>query len=176
MNDQGQRDRGIWPWVLGVAIALVFGLFLWTSREVLNPLFLFLLLAAGLQPFRGRPGHSLVLSLLAVITGVWVLSTTGTLLAPFVLAMGVAYILDPLVDRIEATGRGRSTAVMLLALPVVGGLVAIILIGAPSLWTQAGELIAQAPLALERLRPGPPRWRPGCGAFPASPNWSWSRW
>ena len=154
MNDQGQRDSGIWPWVLGVAIALVFGLFLWTSRGVLNPLFLFLLLAAGLQPFRGRPGHSLVLSLLAVITGVWVLSTTGTLLAPFVLAMGVAYILDPLVDRIEATGRGRTTAVALLALPVVGGLVAIILVGAPSLWTQVGELVAQAPVALERLETG----------------------
>ena len=151
MNDDGVRDRAIWRWVLGVGIALVLSLFLWTSREVLNPLLLFLVLVAALQPFRGSPGHSLVVSLLAVITGVWILSTTGTLLAPFILAMGVAYILDPLVDRIEATGRGRTTSVILLALPVVGGLIAAVLIGAPALWTQAGELIAQAPVALERL-------------------------
>lgn len=144
-------DRRMWPMVQGVGIALVLALFLWVSREILNPLFLFVILVVALQPFRGRPGHSLVVALAGLVTGVWVLSTTGSLLAPFVLALGVAYILDPLVDRIEATGRGRTTSVILLALPVVGGLVAAILVGIPALSTQAGELIDQAPAALQRL-------------------------
>lgn len=143
--------RRMWPVVQGVGIALVLALFLWASREILNPLFLFVVLVVALHPFRGRPGHSLVIALAGLITGVWVLSTTGSLLAPFVLALGVAYILDPLVDRIEATGRGRTTSVILLALPVVGGLVAVILVGIPALSAQAGELIDQAPEALVRL-------------------------
>lgn len=143
--------RRMWPVVQGVGIALVLALFLWASREILNPLFLFVVLVVALHPFRGRPGHSLVVALAGLITAVWVLSTTGSLLAPFVLALGVAYVLDPLVDRIEATGRGRTTAVVLLALPVVGAIVAVVLVGLPALSAQAGELIDQAPEAVERL-------------------------
>ncbi len=145
------ETRRLWPLVQGVGIALVLALFLWASRDILNPLFLFVVLVVALQPFRGRPGHSLLIALAGTITAVWVLSTTGSLLAPFVLALGIAYVLDPLVDRIEATGRGRSVSVLLLAMPVVGGLVAIVLLALPALWTQAGEIIDQAPLILERL-------------------------
>ena len=143
--------RRLWPIVQGVGIALVLALFLWASREILNPLFLFVVLIVALQPFRGRPGYSLLVALAGTITAVWVLSTTGSLLAPFILALGVAYILDPLVDRIQATGRGRTTSVLLLALPVVGGLVAILLLALPALWTQAGELIDRSPVILDRL-------------------------
>lgn len=143
--------RRLWPVVQGVGIALVLALFLWASRDILNPLFLFVVLVVALQPFRGRPGHSLLIALAGTITLVWVLSTTGSLLAPFVLALGIAYVLDPLVDRIEATGRGRSTSVLLLAMPVVGGLVAVVLLAIPALWTQAGEIIDQAPVILDRL-------------------------
>ena len=147
--------RRLWPIVQGVGIALVLALFLWASREILNPLFLFVVLIVALQPFRGRPGYSLLVALAGTITAVWVLSTTGSLLAPFILALGVAYILDPLVDRIQATGRGRTTSVLLLALPVVGGLVAILLLALPALWTQAGELIDRYQILwLARNRPG----------------------
>jgi len=143
--------RRLWPIVQGVGIALVLALFLWASREILNPLFLFVVLVVALHPFRGRPGYSLLVALAGTITAVWVLSTTGSLLAPFILALGVAYVLDPLVDRIEATGRGRATSVLLLSLPVVGGLVAVSLLAVPSLSTQAGELIDRSPVILERI-------------------------
>lgn len=144
-------SRRLWPIIQGVGIALVLALFLWASREILNPLFLFVVLVLALHPFRGRPGYSLLIALAGTITAVWVLSTTGSLLAPFILALGAAYILDPLVDRIQASGRGRTTSVILLALPVVGGLVAVVLLAVPALWTQAGELIDQAPVILDRL-------------------------
>lgn len=150
MKTEPESGR-MWPLIQGAGIALVLALFLWASRTILNPLFLFVVLVVALQPFRGRTGHSLLVSLVGLITAVWVLSTTGSLLAPFVLALGIAYILDPLVDRIEATGRGRTTAVILLALPVVGGLVAAILFGIPALAAQAGSVIDQAPDALARL-------------------------
>lgn len=146
------REPGrMWPFVQGVGIVLVLALFLWSSRTILNPLFLFVVLVVALHPFRGRAGHSLLVSLAGLITAVWVLSTTGSLLAPFLLALGIAYILDPLVDRIEATGRGRTTSVILLALPVLGGLVALVLVGIPALWGQAGSVIEQAPAALGKI-------------------------
>lgn len=150
MTTEPEQGR-MWPVIQGVGIAFVLALFLWASREILNPLFLFVVLVVALHPFRGRTGYSLLVALAGVITAVWVLSTTGSLLAPFLLALGIAYILDPLVDRIEASGRGRTTAVVLLALPVVGGLVAAVLFGIPALTAQAGALIDQAPEALSRL-------------------------
>ena len=93
--------RRLWPIVQGVGIALVLALFLWASREILNPLFLFVVLVVALHPFRGRPGYSLLVALAGTITAVWVLSTTGSLLAPFILALGVALSLrtPPLTKR-----------------------------------------------------------------------------
>ena len=140
-DDDGRRA---WTVVQVAGIALALALFLWASREVLNPAVLFLVLAAALQPFRGRPGHSLLLGLAAAVTGVWILSTTGTLLAPFVLALGVAYVLDPLVDRIEATGRGRTTSVFLLGLPAVGVLVLVVLGGIYE--TERRETVTKVPV------------------------------
>ncbi len=150
MTSEREPNR-MWPLIQGFGVALVLALFLWSSRAILNPLFLFVVLIVAFHPFRGRPGHALLVTLAGMITAVWVLSTTGSLLAPFILALGVAYLFDPVVDRIEATGRGRTTSVVLLALPVVGGVVAIILFGIPALSGQVSSLVDQAPEALSRL-------------------------
>ncbi|TWR16647.1 AI-2E family transporter, partial [Xanthomonas vasicola] len=51
----------------------------------------------------------------AVIVGVlWVVSLLAPILTPFVLALLLAWLGDPLVDRIERAGRSRNVAVMLV--------------------------------------------------------------
>lgn len=142
--------RDVWPAVVAVATILVLGFFLYSLRDIANPFLLYLLLLGFLVPFRGLPGRGLLIVLTTLLTLLWVLHTTGFLLAPFVLAMVLAYILDPVVDRLEPR-TGRTAAVLLLALPVVGALVLLVIFGLPALGAQIADLISRAPVLLERL-------------------------
>jgi predicted PurR-regulated permease PerM len=146
-----ESPRASWPWVQAAAVLLVFALFLWSVGEALNPLLLFLALLALLVPYRGLPGRTLLLGVAGVLTVLWVLTTTGSLLAPFVVALGIAYLLDPLVDRLEGRGVHRALAIGLLALPVAGLLAVGVFVGLPALGQQVAELIDRAPVLLERV-------------------------
>jgi predicted PurR-regulated permease PerM len=142
----------IWPVVQGVSVLLVLAYFLWSAGSVLNPLFLFVILVAVLLPFRGWPGHSLLLGVTGLMTALWLLSTTGGLLAPFILALGLAYVLDPVTDAVQRrVGGRRGLAIAVLALPVVALLTVGVVFGVPALASQLGELIARTPVLVERL-------------------------
>lgn len=141
----------VWKGVLGVAAALVLALFLLSLDAVLNPFILLLLLLAVLLPFRRLPGHTLVVVLATGLTVFWILEETGFLLAPFVLALGLAYVLDPLVDRMERPRLPRSAAIVLIALPVVGGVVLGLIVGIPAVADQVGDLLGRAPVLVQRF-------------------------
>ncbi|HVH11567.1 MAG TPA: AI-2E family transporter, partial [Longimicrobium sp.] len=63
---------------------------------------LFFLLVFLFQPYAGTRHHLLTVSATGFLTFVWLLDTTGFLLAPFVLALVLAYVLHPLVERMRA--------------------------------------------------------------------------
>ena len=130
---------------------VVFGFFLWSFRDFLSPFLLFWILLLLLVPFRGMPGHALLIAVAALVTLLWVLDTTGFLLAPFALALVLAYILDPLVDRLSEGRLPRWLAILVLALPVFAGLAVLLVFGIPALLRQLGELIESTPALLERL-------------------------
>lgn len=142
---QPPEDHGL-PWRTwhGVVVLGILGFFLFSVRTVLNPFVLFVLLAFIASPYSGTRQHLLVMSAAAVLTLVWVLDTTGFLLAPFVLALVLAYVLHPLVDRLEHR-MPRTAATLVLAVPLVGGVVAAMLVAIPAFSAQAAELIAAAP-------------------------------
>jgi predicted PurR-regulated permease PerM len=144
-------DDRLWRGVLAVAAIGVLGLFLFSVRGLLNPFVLFWILVAALVPFRRAPGHNLWVSLAALLTLYWLLSTTGSLIAPFVLAFVLAYVLDPLVDRLEARGLGRSLSIGILALPVMGATAALLIFGIPAIIAQATELVQSTPVLLEKM-------------------------
>lgn len=141
----------IWSAVKGGAALLVLAFFLLELGPQLGPFLLFLLLLGFLLPWRGRPGHRLLIALATLLVLFWVLSTTGFLLAPFVLALVVSYILDPVVDVLERRGVARSAAIVLLALPAVAAVVLGLVFGIPALGAQVSALIEQAPELLQRL-------------------------
>jgi predicted PurR-regulated permease PerM len=122
----------------------VLGFFLFSVRGVLNPFVLFVLLAFVASPYSGTRQHLLLLAATGVLTAVWVLNTTGFLLAPFVLALVLAYVLHPLVDRLERR-MSRTAATLLLALPMVGAIVLLVTVGIPAFSAQVAELIGAAP-------------------------------
>lgn len=143
-------STSFWTVIQGVAALLVLAFFLYSASSILNPLLLFVVLVAVLLPFRGVDGHSLLLGVTGGLAFIWLLSTTGSLLAPFLLALGIAYVLDPLADLVERRVGGRVRAIGLLGLPVLVLAIVGIALGLPALGGQVRELIDKAPLLIER--------------------------
>ncbi len=84
--------------------------------------------------------------LLALAIG-WVISLLAPILTPFVLALALAWLGDPLVDRIEATGRSRNTGVVLVFVAMVLVITALLVILVPMIERQIATLIAAVPQA-----------------------------
>jgi predicted PurR-regulated permease PerM len=141
----------LWRGVEAAAVLLVLAFFLYATRTILNPVFLFVLLWAVLLPFRGSEGYAALVSVAGLVTLVWVLASTGSLLAPFVLAVMLAYMLDPLVDRLERRRVSRSLAIALLAVPALGLIAIVFLLVVPAAIRELGELAQQAPVLFQRL-------------------------
>jgi predicted PurR-regulated permease PerM len=151
-----QSRDGSWRVFQTASAVLVFALFLISLGGeylggILSPFVLFWVLVAILLPFRGSPGHSSLLALATLLALLWVLKTTGFLLAPFVLALVLSYILDPLVDRVEGPRIGRSLAIVLLTVPILVVLGLAVVLGIPAAAREIGELIQRAPEFLSRL-------------------------
>lgn len=151
MPESPDTGAPAWRTLHGVAVLLVLALFLWSLQSILNPFLLWVLLVFVLWPYAGSRSHLLLVTATGVLTLIWLLDSTGFLLAPFLLALGLAYVLHPLVERMERVPlpRGRrlprSVAVALLALPATVGLVLLIVFGAPELGRQTARLIDQVP-------------------------------
>lgn len=143
-------DR-IWPLTQAVTVFMVLVFFLLALQAHLNPFLLYLVLLVLLLPNRGFREHPLVVLVATLLTLLWILLSTGSLLAPFLVAFGLAYLLDPAVDRFEARGLGRTLSIALLLIPVLSAVVLAAVIGLPALEAQAVDLIRSLPVLLQRL-------------------------
>jgi predicted PurR-regulated permease PerM len=141
----------IWSVTRSFAVLLVLAFFLFAIQVQLGPFFLYLVLLVLLLPKESVSARNLLLWVTSGLVLIWVLLTAGSVLAPFVVAMVLAYLLDPIVDRLEERGMGRGLAIAVLVVPALAGLVVAASIGLPSLERQARELVAATPGALDRL-------------------------
>ena len=139
----GDGNGGPWRLVQGAVLVLVAGFFLYSLRDLLTPFLLYWVFIALLLPFRGVRGHALVVSVATLLAGVWVLDTAGSLLAPFFLAFVLAYILDPVADKVSGHRRiNRTAGIFLILVPALAAGVAVLGFGLPEIVRQAGDLIA----------------------------------
>lgn len=81
----------------------------------------------------------------AIIGVLWLLGPT---LSPFMLGLVLAYIFEPLVDRLHRRGVPRTLAVMLTILLVIGLLVGLVLILVPVIQQEVRTLIERLPAYL----------------------------
>ncbi|HZV54484.1 MAG TPA: AI-2E family transporter [Rhodocyclaceae bacterium] len=87
----------------------------------------------------------------------WLLYLLGPILAPFLLAGILAYVCNPLVDRLQRLGLPRVLAVLVVLLLLLALMAGLVLILAPLLAEEAAVLAARLPdalaLANEKLTP-----------------------
>lgn len=102
-----------------------------------------------------------MLTLLALVLALWILRE---ILLPFVAGMALAYLLDPLANRLERIGVSR----MIASLAIIGAFVllfvALILIFVPLLTGQLGAFVEKLPGYVQRLQ-----------ALAVDPNREWLR-
>lgn len=84
-----------------------------------------------------------------LLVAMWLL---GQAILPFILGAGIAYLLDPLADRLERAGLSRVMAVVLISVVVIVVFAAVVLLVVPLLLRQAAALIDAAPQMIEQLR------------------------
>jgi predicted PurR-regulated permease PerM len=102
-----------------------------------------------------------VLTLLVGILALWVLRE---ILLPFVAGMALAYLLDPVANRLERLGVNRLVATLVIIGAVVLVFVVLILIFVPLILGQIGAFIEKLPGYVERLQ-----------ALAMDPNREWLR-
>jgi len=102
-----------------------------------------------------------MLTLLALILVLWILRE---ILLPFVAGMALAYLLDPLANRLERIGVSRMIASLVIIGAFVLLFVALILIFVPLLTGQLGAFVEKLPSYVQRLQ-----------ALAMDPNREWLR-
>lgn len=83
---------------------------------------------------------------LVLILALWGL---GNVMTPFLIGAGIAYVLDPLADRLERSGLSRTMAVALITLIAGLAFVLALVLLVPMLIRQLTELVSNAPHYLE---------------------------
>jgi predicted PurR-regulated permease PerM len=135
--------------VFAAGVLLVYSV---TLLFVPSPLLAYLLFLILISPYAGTRLHLRVVVAATILLGVWLLETMGGLLAPFLLALAIAYILDPAVDILEKRGIKRIFAIVILAVPVLAILAAAAIVAVPALVDQIADFLNGVPRAAHQIR------------------------
>jgi predicted PurR-regulated permease PerM len=147
----GIAGRGMRLAALVAPAILLVALLLYTVREVLSPLVVFALLWAVLWPERRNPHVARLLAVASALMAVWLLWVAGSLLAPFVLGLALAYLLSPAVAWLDRHRVPRWLGSLLVVLPFLAALVVLLALLVPALQRQVVQGAQQLPVLLGRL-------------------------
>lgn len=95
--------------------------------------------------------HALFWLIIALLLG-WFISLISPILLPFIAGIAIAYLLDPLADRLEARGLSRTSATCVISASFFVMLILLLIGLVPLLVEQAAALIASIPRYVEHLR------------------------
>lgn len=98
------------------------------------------------------PWRLVALGLAPLVVLCLALILLADILLPFLVGMAAAYLLDPLADRLERLGLGRTAATAVITVGFFLVIVGFLLILLPPLLRQATDLANQLPVFLETLR------------------------
>lgn len=96
--------------------------------------------------------RALILSVIVVGGGMWFLSAVSSILLPFVVALVLAYLLNPTVSYLHSWGVPRPVGSALLVVIAVSLLVAGLMLGIPKLIDQLTSFVQRLPVYLMTLQ------------------------
>ena len=91
-----------------------------------------------------------LLILVFVVIGWNVVSSLASILAPILAAMGIAYLLDPVLERMVARGMSRALAATILLFGFLGTIIALLVFLVPIMISQFASFIQDLPEMVER--------------------------
>ena len=135
-----RREVALW----GAGMILLVAL-LWTLRDFIAPPVAAIFLVAVLWPIRFWPGMGTLITGVILISFLWLLDQYGGFLGPFILALGLAYLMAPVVDRLTKRRVPKGLAIILVAVVPIGLVVLLVLLAGPQLWDQVLALSGKVP-------------------------------
>jgi len=90
-----------------------------------------------------------LLILVFVVIGWWVISTLAAILAPVLAAFGIAYLLDPVLEKMVARGMSRALAATVLLFGFLGAIIGLGVVLIPQAITQIAHFIENLPEMIE---------------------------
>jgi len=135
-----------------VVPAVVFlAVLLYTVRAVLSPLLVYALLWAALWPERRNRHAARLLAIATVLVAFWLFWAVGSLAAPFVLGLGLAYLLAPAVGWLARHRVPRALGSLLVLVPFLAALVVLVVLLVPAVERQVVQLAQRLPVLIGRL-------------------------
>ncbi len=89
-------------------------------------------------------------ALLILIACVWFVTSLSNIFTPFFVALALAYICDPIITYLQKRGLPRLYAIILFFIITILLIAGIVLIVAPALVSQIGELTSQTPMYVSK--------------------------
>ena len=89
---------------------------------------------------------------LLLALAVFLLYSLSDILLPFVAGFAIAYLLDPVADRLEALGLNRIAATAVITFVFMVSIILLVMFGLPYIANQLMEFVTQIPAYIERLK------------------------
>lgn len=132
--------------VAGFALAAVlFVLLVLGVQEALTPPIVYGLFVWAVWPLRGRGEVRSALLVSTALILLWFLHEFGALLTPFIVSIGAAYVIAPLVSILTRRGVGRALAIVGVAVPILAIVTTVVIISGPQLLDQTQTLVTRLP-------------------------------
>lgn len=133
----------------GLAAAL-FLILIFEVWAALTPPVVYLLFVWAVWPLRARHEVRSALIVGTALIGLWFLRTYGALMTPFLVSVGAAYVIAPLVGLLARRGVSRGLAIAGVVIPILAVVTTIVVISGPQLFDQSQTLITKLPAFADR--------------------------
>ncbi len=124
-------DRSVPEIVVLAAGLILLGLLCYTVQTIISPFVVTGGLVYLLYPFRRLPLARRLMWLAAILFFLWFIYSILGILAPFLIAFLIAYIINPLVTRLEGRGFPRWASSALAVLILIGAAISVVLFVMP---------------------------------------------
>ena len=124
---------------IGAAILLV--ALLYSLHSILSPLIIGITLLTLLIPFNSNPIARTLLYLVIFLLFFWLFNQVQQVMLPFVVSLVLAYLFDPLADRLHRWKFPRWLSSLFIVVLVVGFFIVVLIFLIPQIINELGELI-----------------------------------